>query len=109
MVESSAIINMLQVKSMMYTNERKTASLFDPKGRKLMEKSWAGLFEKEILSELPPHKRAPFFTILVKSIHTFLVNVQHKHKETFESLETDLVDTYLPKKALSCFSMALRF
>jgi hypothetical protein len=225
MLESLYIINNLQVKSMIYTKDRKTASLFDPwehlgpKRRKLMEESWAGLFKKEILYELPVHKIAPFFTagfgrptkelytvlgslilqqihdlsdeetvpqiafniqwhyalditedsdeatyicpktlwnmrkivtdneldtvlfhqitdklarvfrvdttkqridsvhiksnmrrlgrigIFSKSIHKFLVNLQRKHKEIFETLAKDLVDKYLPKKALSCFSM----
>jgi len=225
MLENLYIINNLQVKSMIYTKDHKTASLFDPwehlgpKRRKLMEESWAGLFKKEILYELPVNKIAPFFTagfgrptkelytvlgslilqqihdlsdeetvpqiafniqwhyalditedsdeatylcpktlwnmrkivtdneldtvlfhqitdklarvfkvdttkqridsvhiksnmrrlgrigIFSKSIHKFLVNLQRTHKEIFATLERDLVDKYLPKKALSCFSM----
>ena len=225
MLKNLYIINSLQVKSMIYTKDRKTASLFDPwehlgpKRRKLMEESWAGLFKKEILGELPVNKIAPFFTagfgrptkelytvlgalilqqihdlsdeetvpqlafniqwhyalditedsdeamyicpktlwnmrkivtdneldtilfhqitdklarvfrvdttkqridsvhiksnmrrlgrigIFSKSIHKFLANLKRKHKEIFETLEKDLVDKYIPKKALSCFSM----
>jgi len=43
--------------------------------------------------------------IFSKSIHKYLVNLQRTHKEIFESLPKDLVEKYLPKKALSCFSM----
>lgn len=210
---------------MIYTRDHKTGYLFDPweylgpKRRKLMDESWAGLFRKEILGELPVDKIAPFFTadfgrptkelytvlgalviqqmqdlsdedtisqlafnlqwhyaldittesdeakymcpktlwsmrkivtdneldnvlfnqitdklakvfqvdtskqridsvhiksnmrrlgrigIFVKSVHKFMVNLRRKHKKTFETLEKDLVEKYLPKKALSCFSM----
>ena len=53
---------------MIYTKDRKTAPLFDPlehlgpKRRKLMDESWAGLFRKNILCELPVNRIAPFFT-----------------------------------------------
>ena len=210
---------------MIYTRDHKTGYLFDPweylgpKRRKLLDESWAGLFRKEILSELPADKIAPFFTagfgrptkelytvlgvlvlqqmhdlsdeetipqlafniqwhyaldintesdeakyicpktlwnmrkivtdnkldnilfnqttdklarvfqvdtskqridsvhiksnmrrlgrigIFVKSIHKFMVNLRRNHKEKFETIEKDLVEKYLPKKALSCFSM----
>jgi len=40
--------------------------------------------------------------IFSKSIHKFLVNLQRARKEIFETLPKDLVDKYLPKKALSC-------
>lgn len=43
--------------------------------------------------------------IFVRSIHKFLVNLRRRHKEIFETLAKDLVDKYLPQKALSCFSM----
>lgn len=209
---------------MIYTKDHKTGYLFDPweylgpKRRKLLDESWAGLFRKEILNELPVNEIAPFFTanfgrptkelytvlgvlviqqmqdlsdeetisqlafnqqwhyaldvtgesdeakyvcpktlwnmrsmvtdnklddtvfnqvtdqlarafkvdtskqridsvhiksnmrrlgrigVLVKSIHKFLVNLKRKHQEIFGTLEKDLVDRYLPKKALSCFS-----
>lgn len=52
---------------MIYTKDRKTAPLFDPlehlgpKRRKLMDESWAGLFRKNILCELPVNRIAPFF------------------------------------------------
>ena len=52
---------------MIYTRDHKTGSLFDqwkflgPKRRKLLEASWAGLFRKEILHELPVDQIAPSF------------------------------------------------
>jgi hypothetical protein len=43
--------------------------------------------------------------IFVKTLHTFLVNLKRHHQELFENLAQDLVDRYLPDKALSCFSL----
>jgi hypothetical protein len=43
--------------------------------------------------------------ILVKSIHTFLINLKRHHQELFEALAQDLVERYLQDKALSCFSL----
>ncbi len=43
--------------------------------------------------------------IISDTIHTFLVNLKRQHKNIFESLPKELVDTYLSEKALSCFSM----
>ena len=53
---------------MIHTKDHKTKPLFDsweflgPKRRTLMEQSWAGLFRKHILNELPVSKLKPFFT-----------------------------------------------
>jgi hypothetical protein len=53
---------------MIHTKDHKTKPLFDPweflgpKRRKMMEESWAGLFRKHILNELPVSKLRPFFT-----------------------------------------------
>ena len=53
---------------MIHTKDHKTMHLFDPwdflgpKRRKLMDQSWAGLFRKHILNELPVNKLRPFFT-----------------------------------------------
>jgi len=53
---------------MIFTKDHKTIPLFDhwdflgPKRRKLMDQSWAGLFRKHILNELPVGKLRPFFT-----------------------------------------------
>lgn len=53
---------------MIHTKDHKTMPIFDPweflgpKRRKLMEESWAGLFRKHILNELPVSKLKPFFT-----------------------------------------------
>jgi hypothetical protein len=52
---------------MFFARDCKTGSLFDkwdymgPKRRKLLEDSWAGLFRREILPELPVDKLAPSF------------------------------------------------
>lgn len=52
---------------MVFTKDHKTRSLFDqwsylgPKRRKLMDRSWAGLFRKEILPDLPVDRIAPAF------------------------------------------------
>ena len=37
-------------------------SFLSPKRRELLDQSWAGLFHKELLCELPVGKVAPFFT-----------------------------------------------
>lgn len=52
---------------MIRIKDHKQGNLFDPwsflgpKRRQLLDESWAGLFQKEILSELPVDKIAPFF------------------------------------------------
>src|SRR3990172_5975252 len=52
---------------MIFTKDHITGNLFDPldhlgpKRKKLMNDSWAGLFRKEILLELPVDKIAPHF------------------------------------------------
>lgn len=43
--------------------------------------------------------------IISNTLHKFLVNLKRQHKEIFESLPKELVDTYLSEKALACFSM----
>jgi hypothetical protein len=43
--------------------------------------------------------------IFVKTLHTFLINLKRHHQGLFETLAQDLVDRYLPDKALSCFSL----
>jgi hypothetical protein len=58
----------LQVKSMIHIKDHTQKHLFDPwaflgpKRRKLLDQSWAGLFQKELLSELPVSNVASFFT-----------------------------------------------
>jgi hypothetical protein len=53
---------------MIRIKDQKQNDLFDPwsflspKRRELLDRSWAGLFQKELLSELPVGKVAPFFT-----------------------------------------------
>lgn len=210
---------------MIYTKDHKTLPIFDPwdflgpKRRKLMDESWAGLFRKHILSELPVGKLRHFFTsgfgrptkelysvtgalvlqqmhdltdeqtvsqlafnqqwhyalditsssdeatylcektlwnfrkvmtdnnldtevfnqtteklaqvfgvntdkqrldsvhiksnmrrlsrigIFAKSTHKFLVNLKRRYPEQFQEVDQQLIERYLPKKALSCFSM----
>ena len=52
---------------MIFTKDHKTMPLFDhwdflgPKRRKPMDQSWAGLFRKHILNELPVGKLRPYF------------------------------------------------
>ena len=52
---------------MIRIKDHKQNNLFDhwrflsPKRRKLLDQSWAGLFQKELLCELPVSKVAPFF------------------------------------------------
>jgi hypothetical protein len=54
---------------MFNARDRQTGYLLDPwdylgpKRRRLMEESWAGLFKKEILCELPVEGMAPFFSV----------------------------------------------
>jgi len=56
------------VKDMIRIKDQKQNELFDPwsflspKRRKLLDQSWAGLFQKELLCELPVAEVAPFFT-----------------------------------------------
>ena len=51
-----------------YQEPKKQSELFDPWGfpgptcRKLLDQSWAGLFQKKLLGELPVGKLIPFFT-----------------------------------------------
>jgi hypothetical protein len=57
----------MQVKVMIRIKDQKQNDLFDPwsflspKRRLLLDQSWAGLFKKELLCELPVGKVAPFF------------------------------------------------
>jgi hypothetical protein len=43
--------------------------------------------------------------IVVQTIHKFLVNLKRQHPDLFGTLPSELVDRYLPEKALGCFSM----
>jgi hypothetical protein len=53
---------------MFYTKDHKTGYLFDPwkhlgpKRRKLLDESWAGIFRKDILDELPVNQMASLFS-----------------------------------------------
>lgn len=50
-------------------------------------------------------KRLGRIGIFVKSIHTFLINLKRQHEELFKGVVQELVERYLPEKALSCFSL----
>jgi len=43
--------------------------------------------------------------LFVRCIHKFMVNLKRQHGNIFDSLPQELVDKYLTKKSLSCFSM----
>ena len=43
--------------------------------------------------------------IFAKAIHKFLKNLKRHHPDLFQSVNTELVERYLPEKSLQCFSM----
>jgi hypothetical protein len=43
--------------------------------------------------------------IFTSSIRKFLVNLKRSHKEHFDTVDTGIIDKYLPEKSLQCFSM----
>jgi hypothetical protein len=43
--------------------------------------------------------------IVVQAIHKFLVNLKRQHPDLWGTLPADLIERYLPEKALGCFSM----
>ena len=61
-------INNIGADAMIHTRDHQTVYLFDPwdylgpKRKMLLSESWAGLFREHILTELPVHKLARFFT-----------------------------------------------
>jgi len=50
-------------------------------------------------------KRLGRIGLFVRCIHGFMVNLKRQHRELFDSLPQELVEKYLKKKSLSCFSM----
>ena len=50
-------------------------------------------------------KRLGRIGIFVRTIHRFMVNLKRQHGDLVASLPQELVDKYLTKKSLSCFSM----
>lgn len=44
-------------------------------------------------------------TIFTSAINKFLVNIRRSHKDLFDTIDQNIIDTYLSEKALSCFSM----
>ena len=53
---------MIRIKNQKQNNLFAPWSFLSPKRRELLDQSWAGLFQKELLCELPVGKVAPFFT-----------------------------------------------
>jgi hypothetical protein len=43
--------------------------------------------------------------IFTSSINKFLVNLKRGHKELFDTIDKAIIDKYLPKESLQCFSM----
>jgi hypothetical protein len=72
----------MQVKSMIHIKNHRQKDLFDPwsflspKRRELLDQSWAGLFQKQLLCELPVGEVASFFSDdfgrPTKGLHTVL-------------------------------------
>ena len=50
-------------------------------------------------------KRLGRISIFVTSINKFFVNLKRKHKELFGAVNSDIIEKYLPEKALKCFAM----
>lgn len=50
-------------------------------------------------------KRLGRISIFVTSINKFLVNLNRNHKELFVTVAPDIIEKYLPEKALQCFAM----
>ena len=50
-------------------------------------------------------RRLGRISIFSNSIHKFLVNLKRSYKEQFELVAQGIIDKYLSKKALGCFSM----
>ena len=50
-------------------------------------------------------KRLSRIGIFVRSLHTFLINLKRQQAEIFKTLEPEIIERYLPEKALSCFSL----
>ena len=50
-------------------------------------------------------KRLGRICIFSQSIHNFLVNLKRHHREIFDTIDTELLERYLTKKALGCFSL----
>lgn len=44
-------------------------------------------------------------TIFTSAINKFLVNIKRNHKDLFDTIDQNIIETYLSEKSLSCFSM----
>ena len=99
---------------MIRISDPKQGNFFDPwdflspKRRKLLDQSWAGLFQKELLCELPVRELAPFFTDGFgrpsKELHTVLgaLVLQQTHdltdEETVDQLSFGNLKDFGPPK-----------
>jgi hypothetical protein len=89
---------MLKGKSMIRIKDHKQGELFDPwsflspKRRRLLDQSWAGLFRKHILCELPVRQLAPFFAEgfgrPTKELHTVLAVLVLQQSLDLTDIET---------------------
>lgn len=50
-------------------------------------------------------RRLGRINIFVTGINKFLKNLKRQNKPSFETIASDLIERYLPKKSLNCFSM----
>lgn len=50
-------------------------------------------------------RRLGRISIFVTTINKFLVNLKRNHKTLFATVGTDIIEKYLPEKALKCFAM----
>jgi hypothetical protein len=50
-------------------------------------------------------RRLGRLNIFSQSIHKFLKNLKRQNTPLFETIETEVIERYLPEKALSCFAM----
>lgn len=50
-------------------------------------------------------RRLGRISIFVTSINKFLVNLKRHHKALFDAVASDIIEKYLPEKALKCFAM----
>jgi hypothetical protein len=50
-------------------------------------------------------RRLGRISIFSRTIHRFLINLKRQHRKLFETIGKELLDRYLTKKALECFSL----
>ena len=119
----------MQVKGMIRIKDQNQNDLFDPwsflspKRRRLLDQSWAGLFKKELLCELPVGEVAPFFNDdfgrPTKELYTVLgaLVLQQAHDLTDEETVNQLsfgkkkqfkIETNIHKRVISSTSITMK-